>query len=267
MPCEQPQAQLYLYLDGELAPAETHGVERHLQTCAACQQAVAAHRRLQAMLRTALEEEDLPAHLWPAIQQRMAREAVSAIPEPETRRPTRRWVWISCGAMAALFLLAWIGWRWVAAPFPAVVQEIVDSHIRTRLMVALYTQVSAQPEAIQAWFRDRVEFAVPVPKLPPDRYAFLGVRLNYFLNRRVAELAYTDETHLLSFFMFAEPDMTLTAAHTVHAGTRTFYMQQRKGYTAILWRDGDMVCGLVSDLHATALLALLQQTMPGPSAS
>lgn len=265
MPCAYTHEQLYLYLDRELAPEEAQAVERHLQGCASCQQAVAAHRRLQTMLRAALEEEDMPVQLWPAIQQRLAQEGVPI--RPETRRSTRWRAWIGTGAMAALLLLAWIGRSWFAAPLPAVVQEMVDSHIRTRLMVAPYTQVPAQPEAIQAWFRDRVEFAVPVPTLPQEHYRFQGVRVNYFLNRRVAELAYATGTHPLSFFILAEPSLTLTAPHTVRAGQRTFYVQQRKGYTAVLWKDGDMVCGLVSDLQAAVLVSLLQQSLPGASAS
>jgi anti-sigma factor RsiW len=266
MPCEYTQEQLYLYLDRELAPEESRVVESHLQSCASCQQAVEAHRYLQAMLRVAVEEEeDMPAQLWPTIRQRLAQEVAAS--RPETRRSTRWRAWIGAGAIAALLVLAWIGRNGFVAPLPAVVQEMVDSHIRTRLMVAPYTQVLAQPEAIQTWFRDRVEFAIPVPNLPQKHYEFQGVRVNYFLNRRVAELAYTTGAHLLSFFIFADPSMTLTATHTVHVGKRTFYVQQRKGYTAVLWKDGDMVCGLVSDLRAAALVSLIQQSMSASSAS
>jgi mycothiol system anti-sigma-R factor len=265
MPCEYTPEQLYWYLDGELAPEEAQAVERHLQECASCQQEVAAHRRLQAMLRAALEEEEMPVQLWPAIQQRLAQEGVPT--RPETRRSTWWRVWLGAGAMAALLLLIWIGRSWLTSPMPTVVQEMVDSHIRTRLMVAPYIQVPDQPEAIQAWFRGRVEFAVPVPNLPQAHYRFQGVRVNYFLNRRVAELAYTTGTHPLSFFILAEPSLRLTAPHTVRAGQRTFYVQQRKGYTAVLWKEGDMVCGLVSDLQAAELVSLLQQSMPESSAS
>ena len=207
----------------------------------------------------------MPVQLWPAIQQRLAQEGVPS--RPETRRSTWWRVWLGAGAMAALLLLVWLGRSWLTAPLPTVVQEMVDSHIRTRLMVAPYTQVPGQPEAIQAWFRGRVEFAVPVPNLPQAHYRFQGVRVNYFLNRRVAELAYTTGTHPLSFFILAEPSLTLTAPHTVRAGKRTFYVQQRKGYTAVLWKEGDMVCGLVSDLQAAKLVSLLQQSMPEASAS
>lgn len=261
MPCEHSLEQLYLYLDGELTPPEVQEIARHLATCAACQQAVTAHQRLQALLRLAMEEEDMPAQLWPIIQQRLAREAPRA--DQVARRPTRRWVWLSCGAIAALLLLIWLGQIWVYTPLPAVVEEMVDSHIRTRLMAAPYTPISAQPEAIRTWFRDKVEFAVPVPALPPERYALLGVRLNYFLNRRVAEVAYTTDAHVLSWFMFAEPEMSLRAASTIQVGLRTVSVHRHKGYTAILWQDGDLVCGLVSDLQVTALVALLQQALPG----
>jgi len=95
----------------------------------------------------------------------------------------------------------------------------------------------------------------------------LGVRLNYFLNQRVAELAYTTDVHMLSFFMLAEPGLSLPAAPTVQVGPRTLTVHRQKGYTAVLWKDGDLVCGLVSDLHATALVTLLQQALPGHTAS
>ena len=78
MPCEYAQEQLYLYLDGELAPDEARAVEHHLQGCASCRQEVTAHRRLQAMLRAACEEEEMPAQLWPAIRQQLAQEAGDA---------------------------------------------------------------------------------------------------------------------------------------------------------------------------------------------
>ena len=141
MPCEYTPEQLYWYLDGELVPEEAQAVERHLQGCASCQQEVAAHRRLQAMLRAALEEEDMPVQLWPAIRQRLAQEEVPI--RPETRRSPQWRAWLGAGALAALLLLAWLGPSWWPAPLPTVVQEMVDSHIRTRLMVAPYTRCRA----------------------------------------------------------------------------------------------------------------------------
>ena len=55
MTCDQPKIQLYLYLDGELALSDAAEVEQHLQHCQLCQDEVAGHYRLQALLQEALQ--------------------------------------------------------------------------------------------------------------------------------------------------------------------------------------------------------------------
>jgi anti-sigma factor RsiW len=229
---------------------------QHLQTCHACQAEVAAHRRLQGLLRTTLPEDEVPERLWPAIHQRLVQEARATAPQP-ARRPRHR-LWLSLGSLAALLLVALAMRLWLTPTVSIMVQEVVDSQIRTRLMGVPYTQVPATPDAIRRWFDDKVDFAVLVPTLPQARYAFLGARLNYFLNRRVAEMAYASDGHVLSFVMFADTGMTLSTMSPVRVGSRTVYVQTYKGYTTVLWQDGTLFCGLVSDLHLPALLEALR---------
>ena len=257
MSCEKPLSQLYLYLDGELVPPEADEMTQHLRTCHTCQAEVAAHRRLQGLLRTTLQEDEVPEPLWTAIHQRLAQEAW-ALRLRSAGRPRRR-LWLSLGALAALLLVALAVRPWLTPAVPVVVQEVVDSQIRARLMGTPYAQVPATPDAIRHWFDDKVDFAILVPALPQTRYTFLGTRLNYFLNRRVAEMAYASEGHVLSFVMFADPGITLSALSTMRVGGRTVYVQTYKGYTTIFWQDGALFCGLVSDLHLPALLEALQQ--------
>jgi len=257
MSCERPSAQLYLYLDGELAPPEASEMAQHLQTCHACQAEMAAHRRLQGLLRTPLPEHEVPERLWPALHQRLLDEALATAPQP-VRRPRHR-LWLSLGSLVALLLVALAVRLWLIPTVPIVVQEVVDSQIRTRLMGVPYTQVPATPDAIRRWFDDKVDFAVLVPALPQARYPFLGARLNYFLNRRVAEMAYASDGHVLSFVMFADTGMTLSALSPMRVGNRTVYVQTYKGYTTVFWQDGTLLCALVSDLHLPALLEALQK--------
>ena len=262
MACERPHPQLWLYLDGELALPEALEVAQHLRTCVTCQQEAAVHRRLQALLRTALPEEEVPAPLWTAIQHRLAQESPPT-GHPSTERPPsagrpRRRLWMRLGILAVVVLVAVAVRLWLTPVIPVVVQEIVDSQIRTRLMRVPYIQVPANPEAIRRWFDDKVEFAVPVPALPPARYTFLGARLNYYLDRRVAEMVYTSGSHVVAFVMFSDKGITLSALPTRRLGHRTVYVQTYKGYTTVLWHDGTIFCGLVSDLQLHAVLEVLR---------
>ena len=255
MPCDRPHPQLSLYLDGELAPPEALEMAQHLRTCPTCQQEAAVHRRLQTLLRTALPEEEVPAQLWTSIQHRLAQES-PAPGYPSAEQPRRR-RWMRLGTLAALLLVTVAVHRWLTPAVPVVVQEIVDSQIRARLMGAPYPQLLADPETIRRWFDDKVEFAVTVPALPQERYTFLGARLNYFLDRRVAEMVYASGSHVLAFVMFSDKGLTLSAMPTRRLGSRTVYVQTYKGYTTVLWQDGMVFCGLVSDLQLTALLEAL----------
>jgi anti-sigma factor RsiW len=204
-----------------------------------------------------MPEDEVPERLWPAIHQRLVQEALAMAPRP-ARRPWRR-LGLSLGALAALLLVALAVRLWLTPPVPVVVKEVVDSQIRARLMGAPYTPVPATPDAIRRWFDDKVDFAVLIPALPQARYPFLGARLNYFLNRRVAEMAYASEGHVLSFVMFADPGLTLSAMSPMRVGNRMVYVQTYKGYTTVFWQDGTLFCGLVSDLHLPAILEALQQ--------
>jgi len=110
MACERPHPQLWLYLDGELVPPEALDVAQHLRICPTCQREVAVHRRLQALLRTVLPEEDVPAQLWTAIQHRLAQESPPT-GHPSTERPPsagrpRHLLWMCLGTLAALALIA-----------------------------------------------------------------------------------------------------------------------------------------------------------------
>jgi mycothiol system anti-sigma-R factor len=265
MSCDTPKAQLYLYLDGELAPPEAATIEHHLQMCATCQREAAMHQRLQALLRSAFAHEDVPAQLWDSIQRQLPRESPKA--SSPSRRLTKKHLLSGLVAMAALLTLVFGIRIWFASRVSVVVQEIVDSQIRSQLMEASYKNIPAEAGAIRRWFHDKVEFSVLVPDVPADRYELLGVRLNYFLNRRVAEIAYASRNHMLSFLMFSDKGITLKPIRAVRVGNRAFYVQKYKGYNTVLWKDGEFFCSLVSDLPLSTLLRVAREATGSDAAS
>lgn len=268
MSCERPEELLSRYLDGELPPSEALEVSMHLHTCAWCQQQAARHHQLLQELQSAFAEEEVPAHFWENLRHRLHQEPPQAVPSSAPPRAPIRWrVWSSLGAVAAL-LLAAVGIQfWHPYATALVVREVVDSQIRGQVMESSYSPMAAHPREIRQWFQDKIDFAVLVPELPEERYTFVGTRVNYFLGRRVAELAYTTDTHTLSFVMFPHHDLDLTAVPSAQMGTRRVHLQRYKGYSTVLWQDGEVFCGFVSALPLPELLQIARDVTGHMTAS
>lgn len=266
MMCDQPKNQLYLYLDGELAPSEAAEIEQHVRTCTVCQAEATAHHRLQRLLQDTLAEEPDADALWRSIEQQLPIEPTEQTTD-RSRGVSRRTLWRGGFAAAALLALALGLQFWLSPAAPDVVREIVDSQIRAQLMHAPYEQVPPDANALRRWFDGQVEFALPLPAMPKREFDLVGVRINYFLNRRVAEIAYASDQHIVSFLTFADKDISLNALKPVRLGNRIFHVQSYKGYNTVLWQDGEIFCSLVSALELTKLLQVAGQATGSLSTS
>lgn len=96
MNCAIWEERIALYMGGDLAPAESAPVERHLAECAGCQVFASGMREGLAVLRGAHADE-LDAAAFTAVRARVLGEL--------QRQPARRWLF-GLGAVAALLLLA-----------------------------------------------------------------------------------------------------------------------------------------------------------------
>ena len=261
MTCERPKVQLYLYLDGELTPDDAADVERHLQACEDCQHEAASHHRLQALLHSALPPDEAAAdRLWTAIESQLTQHDPGVIAPIKDRHPRRIYIWSGVAAVAVMVMLGLAIHLWFPAPVPNVVRELVDSQIRSDVMHTPYEQVEAKAGIIRRWFEGRVEFAPPLPAMLQAPYHLQGVRVNYFLSRRVAEIAYASDQHTLSFLMFADKNISLTAMRPVRMGSRLFHVYSYKGYNTVIWQDDEIFCSLVSDLQLSRLLQIAHVT-------
>ncbi|ETX00118.1 MAG: hypothetical protein ETSY1_12420 [Candidatus Entotheonella factor] len=259
MMCDQPKAQLYLYLDGELAAPEAAEIEQHLRICTICESEVTAHYRLQSLLQETFSDEPGADALWGSIEQQLPIEPAEQTEYRSLGLP-RRTLWRGSLAVVMLLSLALGLQFWLSPAVPDVVREIVDSQIRAQLMHAPYEQVPQDANAVRRWFDGQVEFAPPVPAMPKSGFNLIGVRLNYFLNRRVAEIAYAADQHVVSFLTFADKDISLKMMQPIRLGNRTFHVKSYKGYNTVLWQDGEIFCSLVSALKLSKLLQIAGQT-------
>lgn len=107
MRCADFSEPIAAFVDGTLDPAAQRALERHVEGCAACRALVADLKSIQAAAFT-IDRVELPAHLWPAIQTRVAAESSATrgrlLSWPPTRPALATWA-----AAAALVLATGLG--------------------------------------------------------------------------------------------------------------------------------------------------------------
>ena len=98
-------------------------------------------------------------------------------------------------------------------------------------------------------------FALPSVFGGDEEFTLEGGSVGYYLDRQAAVLVYKRLLHRVSLFVFRaeglsfpRTDQTLgrVAATVTHA----------RGFSVILWRDGELGYALVSDLNANELMRL-----------
>ncbi len=103
MKCRRMEVLLSCYLDGELSEAQSRQVSDHLLECSSCAQEYRTLKKNQMVL-SSLSRKEVPAELWPAIQQRVgALPRGAALTRPTVWRSVRRAALLAACLMVAFF--------------------------------------------------------------------------------------------------------------------------------------------------------------------
>jgi anti-sigma factor RsiW len=236
--CQEAQALINGYVDGELDLMKSLEIERHLQECSGCAR---AHASLQA-IRTAIRNSDLYFRTPPDLARRV-RSAVREADRADHPRRVRPGALLAVAASLALITAA--GWG-LARLMPTrpddafLARELVASHVRSQMLPShRYDVASSDPHTVKPWFEGKLDFAPPVKDLVGHGYPLVGGRLDYLHDRPVAALVYQRRKHAINLFIWpttpgdqaSPPDVT------------------RQGFHMIRWARSGMTFWVVSDLN------------------
>lgn len=250
MTCQELDRLLYPYLDGEFQPEERMAVETHLETCAACARRVEQERELQQALRRAarhsVQSSRAPSSLRAGIQVGLKRE--------QRRAYQVQFLRVSA---AALVVVA-VGGGWIAIR-PEERQRFVEDAARRHAKGLPYEIANAAPEHVEAWFENKLDHPVPVPRLRNARLS--GARISNVKDYPAAYISYEtrpakegEEARRIGVFVFDDARRELNAQPQP-----SVQVDSSTGYNVAVWRDGEIVYELVSDLSEADIRKMLQE--------
>lgn len=232
MSCETTQHDLDSYLDHQLDPGAAQIVREHLGGCERCRTRLAERQALARTIRSG-PFYTAPAHL-------RARVAAATTRSTSMRRVL---TWAAAAALVVSIGGGLTLVRTVTGRRDAIVDEVVDSHVRSLMADHLFDVRSTDQHTVKPWFLGKLDFSPTVVDLAAIDFPLVGGRLDYLSGRAVAALVYQRRQHTINVFI-----APLTADPSTAIEGRTV-----RGFHVRHWiRDG-MSFWAVSDLNESEL--------------
>lgn len=254
MTCLELEPFLHPYLDGEFDAGERARVEVHLEGCPAC---AARVRSEQSFRRAVKRAAEAPVLAPPSLRGRVL-AGLHAEDRAQRRRTRQKLAWAAAAAATLALVGGSLPWgRTGISPRQRYVESAALNHAR-----GLPLEISrVPPENVEAWFGGKLDHRVAVPRL--QRASLAGARLLNVQDRPAAYLRYEAQPHPdtaprgVGLFVF--DDLREVPA----APFPSVEVARSRGYNVAVWRDGELVYELVTDLEEPELRELLPPSPTG----
>ena len=230
MDCKTASALLEAYLDNELDRDAAREVEKHLDECADCRDALT---KLDEV-RLALHDVSLRYVAPKELRERLFKE--SAV---RTQIHRRNWLAIAASwvvAFAAGGVFVTLGHNPANADNDQTIRDAFASHWRALAATSPVDVVSTDRHTVKPWFEGKLSQAPEVRDFADQGFALIGGRIDYLGDKRVPALVYKHGQHLIDVFI-------LPAAEAPSAETT-----KENGYELHAIAMGDQRALVVSDM-------------------
>ena len=228
---------------GQLDAERAALVSAHLATCVACRGISDEERALDQLLEEGLPQRPASLALKRRLAARLPPLAQTAPPAHAGRARRAALIALPLAACAALVLVVR---PHLVARDPLVAEAIAD-HLRVVYREQPVDVESGGPHRVKPWFTGRLDFAVPQVYGGDQEFTLVGGSVALFQDRKAALLVYKRQLHTISLFVFPGEGLTLP---------NDPLLRQSRGFSVVVWRQGDLGYALTSDLNGGELQTL-----------
>src|SRR5260370_41320340 len=130
-----------------------------------------------------------------------------------------------------------------------MIDDAVNEHLRVVYSAHPVEIESGGIHQVKPWFTGRLDFAPRVAFTGDDEFPLVGGSVGYFRDRKAAVFVFKHKLHTISLFVFREEGLAWPTKKQVPIGRLSADIQSDRGFSVILWRDGDLGYCLVSDVN------------------
>jgi len=165
---------------------------------------------------------------------------------------------VSACAAAALVLVA----TRVNRPGPSaiapseLVAEAVNDHIRVTSSAHPVDIESGGIHQVKPWFTGRLDFAPRVAFSGDADFPLVGGSVGYFRDRKAAVFVFRRRLHSITLLVLPPDGLGWPAEGLTRVGRLTITETTSRGFSVLMWRDGDLGYALVSDVNVRDLETL-----------
>ena len=199
MDCKTASALLEAYLDKELDRDTAREVEKHLDVCADCREALTKLDDVRLALRDASLRYTAPTEL----RERLLKQSTVS-----TRIHRRNWLaiaasWVVAFSAGGIFFSLGHNHTNVG---DQTIRDAFASHWRALAATSPVDVVSTDRHTVKPWFEGKLSQAPDVRDFADQGFALVGGRIDYLGDKRVPALVYKHGQHLIDVFVLPAAD-------------------------------------------------------------
>ena len=258
--CQRTRKMLDGWLDGELDPATSDEMARHVAQCPDCVLLRAERERLRGTLRAAAPRFTAPAALRQSVMSALQLEhlargepadrarpgASSTSAQPLAARLVSWWQALAF-AGAASVATALVTVMLVRSPVDAGTNEspreqVVTRHVASLSGAHLIDVASSDSHVVKPWFQGKIDFAPMVRDLSAQGFILQGARQERIAGRPAVAVVYKIRNHPVNLFIWRGADGGAADARDAALTASTM-----RGFSVASWAAGGLNFAAVSD--------------------